>query len=76
MDFLHFRNVFFLPNSSIGRLYEDLNNIVGQGVWHDIFQAKNTKLFCLVNIIVTAMKSDKKCCLVHLVCTPVMLPVS
>jgi len=32
IDFLDFRNVSFLPSSSIERLFEDLNNIVGQGV--------------------------------------------
>jgi len=59
MDFVVFRNVPFVPNSSIGRLCEDLYNIVGQGVWHDIFQVKNIKCLWLVNDIVTTMSSDK-----------------
>jgi len=42
MDLLNFRDVSFLPSSSIGRLCEDLNNIVGQGVWYDTFQVHNT----------------------------------
>jgi len=62
MDFLDFRNVSFLPNSSIGRLWEDLNNIVGQGVWRDTFQVKNIKCLLLVNDIVTTMNSDKVLC--------------
>ena len=62
MDFLDFRNVSFLPNSSIRHLCEDLNNIVGQGVWHDTFQVKNTKWLWLVNDIVTTMNSDKLMC--------------
>jgi len=62
MHFLNFRDVSFLLNSSIGRLYEDLNNIVGQGVWYDTFQVKITKLLWLVNDIVTTMNSDKVLC--------------
>jgi len=62
MDFLDFRNVSFLPNSSIGRLCEDLNKIVGQGVWHDTFEVKNIKWWWLVYDIVTTMNSDKLMC--------------
>jgi len=49
MDFLDFRPVSFLPNSSIGHLCEDLNNTVGNGVWYDNFQVKNTNWLWLVN---------------------------
>ena len=62
MDFLNFRDVSFLPNSSIGRLCEDLNNIVGQGVWYDTFQVKNKKWLWLVNYIDTTMNSGKVLC--------------
>jgi len=62
MDFLNVRDVSFLPDSSIGGLCADLNNIVGQGVWYDTFQVKNTKWLWLVNNIVTTMKSDKVLC--------------
>ena len=62
MDFLNFREVSFLPDSSIGRLCEDLNNIVGQGDWYDTFPVKNTKWLWHVNDIVTTMKSDKVLC--------------
>jgi len=62
MDFLDFRNVSYLPNSSIGCLCEDLNNIVGQGVWYDTFQVQNTKWLWFVNDIVTTMNSDRALC--------------
>jgi len=59
MDFLNYGDVSFLRNSNIGRLCEHPNNIVGQGVWYDIFQVQNTKRLWLVNKIVTTMNSDK-----------------
>jgi len=62
MDFLNFRDVLFLPNSSIGRLCKGLNNIVGQGVWYDKFQVHNTSWLWVVNDIVSTMKSDKVLC--------------
>jgi len=58
MDFLDFRAVSFFPSSSIGRLCDDLNNIVGQGVWCDTFQVQNKKWLWLLNDIVTTMNSD------------------
>ena len=42
MDFLDFDNVSFLPNSSIGRLCEDLNNIAGHVIWYNTFEVQNT----------------------------------
>jgi len=62
MDFLNFRLVSCLPNSSIGRLCENLNNIVGQCVSYDKFQVQNTKWLWLVNDIVTTMNIDKVLC--------------
>jgi len=62
MDFLDFRNVSFLPNCSIGRSCEDLNNIVGHVVWYDTFQVKNKKWLWLVNDIVTTINKDKLLC--------------
>ena len=62
MDLLNFRDVSYLPDSSFRRLCEDFNNIVGQGVWYDTFQVKNTKWLWLVNDIVTTMHSDKVLC--------------
>jgi hypothetical protein len=55
MDFLDFSDVLFLPNSSIGELYEDLNTIVEQDICYDTFQFENTKWLWLVNDIVTTL---------------------
>ena len=62
MDFLHFTNVSFLPNAIIGRLCEDLNNIVGHSTWYDTVEVQNTECLWLVNDIVTTIKSDKVLC--------------
>jgi hypothetical protein len=62
MDFLGFRNVSYLPNSSIGSLCENLNNIVGQGVWYDTFQVQNKKWLWFVNNIITVVNTDKVLC--------------
>jgi len=59
---MDFRAVSFLPSSSIGRLCDDLNNIVGQGFWYGTFQVQNTKWLWLVNDIFTTMNSDKVLC--------------
>jgi len=62
MDFLDFANVSFLPNSSIGELCEELNTIVGVGIWCDTFQVQNTKWLWLVNDIVTTLNNDNVLC--------------
>jgi len=62
MHFLNIRDVSFPPNSSMRHLCEDLNNIVGKGVWYDTFQVQNTKSLWLVNNIVTTMSNDKVLC--------------
>ena len=61
-DFLDFPDVSFLPTSNIGQLCEDLNTIVGQGVWNDTFQVQNTKWLWLLNNIVTIINSDNVLC--------------
>ena len=43
MEWLKFRNIYFLPYSSIGQLSEDLNEIFGQGIYYDRFEIRNTK---------------------------------
>jgi hypothetical protein len=40
MDFLLFDVVSLLPNSGIGQLYEELINIVGQGIWYDEYKVR------------------------------------
>ena len=62
MDFLDFADVLFVPNASIGRLCEDLNNIVGYGIWYDTFQVRNTEWLRFVNDIVTTLNSDEVLC--------------
>ena len=62
MDFLNFGDISFNPNSSVGRLCEDLNNIVRYGIWYDTIQVQNIKWPWLVNNIVTALNSDKVLC--------------
>ena len=62
MDFLYFNDVSFHPDASIGSLCEDLNKIVGYGMWYDTFQVQNTKWLWLVNKIVTELNSDKVLC--------------
>jgi hypothetical protein len=62
MNFLEFTDFSFLPNSSIGKLCEDLNSTVRQGNWYDTFQVQNTKWLWLVNDIVTTINSDNMLC--------------
>jgi len=62
MDFLEFSDVSFLPYLSLGKLCEELNTTVGQGIWYDTFQVQNTKWLWLVNNIVTTMNSDNMLC--------------
>jgi hypothetical protein len=62
MDFLDFSDVSFLPNSDIVQLCEDLNTIIGQGIWYDTFQIRNTKWLWLENELVTTLNSDKILC--------------
>jgi hypothetical protein len=41
---------------------EDLNNIVGQGVWYDTFQVQNTKWLWFVYDIIKTVNSNKVLC--------------
>ena len=60
--FLDFSDVSFLPTSSIGEMCEDLNIIIGLGIWYNTFQVQNTKWLWLVNDIVTTTNSDNVLC--------------
>lgn len=62
MDLLHFNCVSLLPRSGIGHLCEDLNNIVGLGLWYDEYKVRNTQWLQLVSDIVMAMNSDTVLC--------------
>jgi len=62
MDFIEFTDVSFIPYLSLGKLCEELNTTVGQGIWYDTFQIQNTKWLRLVNNIVATMNSDNMLC--------------
>jgi len=62
MDFLDFKDILFRANTNMGRLREDLNNVVGEGIWYDTFKIQNTKWLCLVNNIVATTSSDNVLC--------------
>ena len=61
MDFIEFTDVSFIPYLSLGKLCEELNTTVGQGIWYDIFQVQNTEWLWLGNDIVTTMNSNMLC---------------
>jgi hypothetical protein len=62
MDFLDFSDVSFVSNLGIGQLCEDLNSIIGQGIWYDTFQIFNTRWLWLVNGFLTALNSGNVLC--------------
>ena len=62
MDFLKFTDDFFNPKGCVGQLCEDLNNIIGQGIWYDTFHVENTKWLEFVRDIITDMNNDKVLC--------------
>jgi len=62
MEWLWFQNISLLPNSIIGQLCEDLNEIFGQGIYYDRFEIKNKKWLWFVSIMFTAMNNDKTLC--------------
>jgi hypothetical protein len=62
MDFLEYSDVTFDSNANIGLLREELNHILGESIWHDMFRVQNTKWLWLVNGVVAAMNSDKVRC--------------
>ena len=62
MEWLHFEQVCFLPNSSIGQLCEDLNEIIGQGTYYDTFEIQNTRWLWFIHNMITAINNDKAIC--------------
>jgi len=50
---------FFPIDSGIGQLCEDLNEIVGQGIYYDTFEIQNTKWFWFISNMVTALNNKK-----------------
>jgi len=62
MDFLHFGSVSFQPDTNIGHLCKELNNMVGNAIWYDTFNIQNTKWLWLVNNIVAVINKDGILC--------------
>jgi len=62
MDFLNFTDVSFNPKESVGQICEDLNNIIGQGIWYDTFHVQNTKWLQFVQDIITDVNNGKVMC--------------
>jgi len=58
MECEELQNISFSTNSSIEHLCKDLNEIVGQGIYYDMFQIQNTKWLWFVNDIVSALNND------------------
>jgi len=56
------QKVSFLPDSGMGQLCEDLNEIVGDEIYYDTFQIRNTKWLWFVSNMVQAMNNDKALC--------------
>jgi hypothetical protein len=62
LDLLDFSDISFVSGMGMKRLSDDLDHLVGVGLWHDTFTIRNTTLLWLVHDIVSAMKSDKVLC--------------
>ena len=62
MEWLQFPKISFSTDSGIGQLCEDLNEIVGQGIYYDTFEIENTKWFWFVSNIITALNNDNVLC--------------
>jgi hypothetical protein len=62
MEWLRFKSIYFLPNSSIGQLCKDLNETVGQGIYYDRFEIQNTKWLWFFSNMVTAINNHKTLC--------------
>ena len=61
MEWLQFPKISFSTYSCIGQLCEDLNEIVGQGIYYDTFDIRNTKWFWFVSNIITVLNNDNYC---------------
>jgi len=62
MDWLKFESISFLPDSSIGQLCEDLNEIVGKWIYYDRFEIHNTKCCGSLVICFAALNNDEILC--------------
>jgi len=55
-------HIFFLPDSIIGQLCEDLNKIAGRRTRYDRVQIQNTKWLWFVSNMITALNNNKRLC--------------
>jgi hypothetical protein len=62
MDFLNISDILLRPSSSIGELCEDLNNILGHGIWYNTYPVQNSMWLCFVQDIVTKLSSANALC--------------
>jgi hypothetical protein len=62
LEFMDYVEVSFRHDANIGRLCNNLNNIVGIGIWYDTFQVHNTKRQWLLNNVVAALNSHNINC--------------
>ena len=62
MDLLDISTIAFGCGVDMNRLSNNLNQLVGVGIWHDTYKVQNTKWLWLVSDIVSAMNSDKVLC--------------
>jgi hypothetical protein len=62
MYFLHFQSVSLCPDSGFGHLCENLNNVIGHGIWYDTYEFQNTDMLWFVSKIIETMNSDKIIC--------------
>jgi hypothetical protein len=61
-DFFLLNDISLPPKSGIGHLCEDLNSIVGQGLWYDEYNVQNTQCLQLDSDIIMAMNSNALLC--------------
>jgi hypothetical protein len=62
MDFLHFQSVSLSPDSGIGCLCENFNNVIGRGIWYNTYEVQNTDILLFVNEIIETTNSDNMLC--------------
>jgi hypothetical protein len=62
MDFLDYSKVSFGSGVDMGLLCETLDRVAGASIWYDIFAARNTRWFWIVEDIIAAINNDKALC--------------
>jgi hypothetical protein len=60
--FSTFSKCFTLSRPRHWDLCENLNNVIGHGIWFDTYQVQNTEMLWFVNEIIETMNSDNMLC--------------